>query len=128
MRKFPIKLDFFHQGECELQGYQGQDCGNIHIDEELRDKYGNYYMFSKEENNLVQIRRFISDKLLVYEPDKYLGNFECFEDGLTKLGKEVCADALDEYRAVSKWRIDPCKNTSNFASSHSLSRKINILI
>lgn len=78
---------------------------------DLADKTENYFMFTPEADNHFQIRRFDSDKILVYQPNKYLANFQCFEDGLTPTGKELCDEALIEYEAESAWKIDPYKNT-----------------
>ena len=78
---------------------------------DMIDKTDNYFMFTPGYDNHFQIRRFDSDKILVYQPEKYLANFHCFEDGLTLDGKELCDDALYEYGAESLWKIDPYKNT-----------------
>ena len=85
---------------------KGNNCANEQVDTEVDGKWANYYTFTSDQAPYFQIRKLNSDKLLVFENQKFLVNFKTFEDGLTKMGKEATKASLKENGADDQWKIE----------------------
>ena len=89
----------------------GENCASHNQYNDINGKYADYYTFTNEGNNFFQIRKFNSDKLLVFENEKFLVNFKAFEDGLSPMGKEATKESLQDNLADALWQFQQYNNS-----------------